>query len=187
MTEPTSEAMPSVPAIETERLTLRGHRLDDFGASAALWSDPGVTRHIGGRPLSAEEVWTRLLRYVGHWSALGYGYWVVSEKSTGRFVGECGLADYHRAITPSIHGIPEAGWALTPSAHGRGYATEAMRAVLAWADRQLRSRRTVCLISPGNLASIRVAEKLGFGEHVRTTYHGEATLLFERAAPPDGG
>ena len=67
-----------VPVIETARLKLRGHRLDDFTPCAAMWADPVVTRHIGGRPLSEEESWTRLLRYVGHWALLGFGYWVAS-------------------------------------------------------------------------------------------------------------
>jgi RimJ/RimL family protein N-acetyltransferase len=74
-----------VPVLETERLKLRGHRLDDFAPCAAMWADPLVTRHIGGIPLSAEESWTRLLRYVGHWALLGFGYWVVEEKATGNF------------------------------------------------------------------------------------------------------
>ena len=61
-----------------------------------MWADPEVTRYIGGRPFGVEEVWTRLLRYAGHWALLGYGYWAVIEKSSGRFVGEAGLADFHR-------------------------------------------------------------------------------------------
>ena len=75
-----------VPVLETERLKLRGHRLDDFIASAAMWADPNVTRHIGGKPLTEEESWTKFLRYVGHWALLGFGYWVVEEKATGSFL-----------------------------------------------------------------------------------------------------
>jgi len=55
-------AGPSVPPLETARLRLRGHRVEDFAACAAMWADPVVTRYIGGRPFTAEEVWTRLLR-----------------------------------------------------------------------------------------------------------------------------
>jgi len=54
-----------VPVLETERLKLRGHRLDDFPACATMWADPAVTRHIGGKPLSTEESWTKFLRYFG--------------------------------------------------------------------------------------------------------------------------
>lgn len=66
----------AVPTLETERLILRGHGVDDFGDSAAMWAEPEVVRHIGGRPFTREESWSRLLRYIGHWSALGFGYWV---------------------------------------------------------------------------------------------------------------
>src|ERR1700729_2426842 len=85
-----------VPILETERLILRAHGIDDFVHSAAMWADPEVTRYIGGKPLSEEETWARLLRYVGHWSLLGFGYWVVEEKATGNFAGEIGFADYKR-------------------------------------------------------------------------------------------
>src|SRR5215469_5050217 len=103
-----------VPVVETERLRLRGHRPADFTDSVALWSDPVVTRFIGGKPLSEEEVWARVLRYVGHWAWTGFGYWVVEEKSSSRFVGEMGLSDWKREISPSVQGIPEVGWVLSP-------------------------------------------------------------------------
>jgi RimJ/RimL family protein N-acetyltransferase len=169
-----------VPVIETKRLRMRGHRLDDFLDSAAMWADPVVTRHISGKPLSEEEAWTRLLRYVGHWSLMGFGYWVIEEKSTGSFVGELGFADYKRDIIPSIKGVPEAGWVLASAAHGKGYATEAVGAAVAWGEAHFGSVRTVCLIHPENLASIRVAEKCGYKQFQRATYKGDATLIFAR-------
>ena len=70
--------------------------------------------------------------------------------------------------------------ALVPTAHGKGYASEAVAAALAWADRHVDAPKQVCIISPGNAASIRVAEKFGFRERVRTTYHGADTIQFER-------
>ena len=170
----------AIPGIETERLTLRVHRLEDFVDSTAMWGDPEVTRYIGGRPFPKEEVWTKLLRYVGHWSVMGFGYWVIRDRATGRFVGEVGFADFKRDIQPSLEGAPEIGWALAPWAHGKGLATEAVRASVAWGVTHFESGRTVCLISPENLASIRVAEKCGYKEFKRTTYKGQPTILFER-------
>jgi RimJ/RimL family protein N-acetyltransferase len=166
-----------VPVIETARLTLRGHRVDDFPDCAAMWADPIVTRFIGGKPFSQEETWARFLRYVGHWSLMGFGYWAIEEKDTGSFVGELGFADFKRDIKPSLE-APELGWALASKAHGKGYATEAVRAAVAWGDAQFGSTRTVCIIHPENLASIRVAEKCGYHEFQRTTYKGHATILF---------
>jgi len=168
-----------IPILETERLRLRGHRLDDLEACVALWGDPLVTRYIGGKPSTRELTWARLLRYAGHWSMLGFGYWVVEGKSTGDVIGEVGFADFKREFEPALD-VPEIGWVLAPPMHGKGYGTEAVRAALAWGDRHLDSPRTVCLIAPENAPSIRVAEKCGYREILRTTYKDEPTLLFER-------
>jgi RimJ/RimL family protein N-acetyltransferase len=171
-----------IPPLETERLTLRGPRKEDFAESAAMWGDPEVTRFIGGRPFTEEECWSRLLRYVGHWSLLGFGYWVVREKASGRFVGEVGFADWRRAIDPPYHGVPEIGWVLAPSCHGSGYATEAARAVIDWGAQHFRNPRTVCLIHQDHARSIRVAEKLGYREYARVTYNGHPEILLERVS-----
>lgn len=172
---------PSIaPTITTDRLVLRGHCLDDFADCAAMWGDPVVTRHIGGRPFTTEEVWARLLRYVGHWAMLGFGTWTVRDKATGRFLGEVGFADNQRDIDPPFGDRPEMGWVLVPCAHGQGVATEAVRAALAWGDVRFGATRTRCMIDPDNAPSIRVAEKCGYHLFAHATYKGQSTLLFER-------
>lgn len=174
-------ATPSeAPVLETARLRLRGHRPEDLPACAAMWADPIVTRYIGGRPFSAEEVWARLLRYVGHWAWLGFGYWAVEDKLSGAFIGEIGFADFRRDVEPSFGGAPELGSVLVPHAHGKGYATEGVRAALAWGDARFDSPRTVCMIDPENVASIRVAEKCGYRELARSTYKGLPTVVYAR-------
>jgi RimJ/RimL family protein N-acetyltransferase len=170
------------PTLETPRLILRSHQISDFADCCALWSDPVVTRHISGRAFTPEEVWARLLRYVGHWSMLGYGYWVMEEKATGNFVGELGFADYKRAIDPPL-ASPEAGWVLASSAHGKGFATEAISAILTWGDAHLPFDRTCCIITPENVASIRLAEKCGYRLLRNVQYKGEMVSLFERIRP----
>lgn len=169
-----------VPVIETERLRLRGHGLEDFPNSAAMWADPKVTQYIGGRPLTEEESWARFLRYIGHWRLLGFGYWVAEEKATGDFVGEIGFADYKRDLEPSLKGVPEIGWVLASHAHGKGYATEAVRAAVEWGDARFPAARTACIIAPENVASIRVAVKCGYREIQRATYKGHPTMMFVR-------
>jgi RimJ/RimL family protein N-acetyltransferase len=169
-----------VPILETERLKLRGHRIDDFADCVAMWEDPKVTRHIRDNPFTEEETWTRLLRFVGHWAMLGFGYWAVQEKQAGRFLGEVGFADYKRDLRPSLKGIPEIGWVFASHAHGKGYATEAVQAVTAWGDAHFGTARTACIIAPDNVASIRVASKCGYRELQSTTYHGQPTLMFVR-------
>jgi RimJ/RimL family protein N-acetyltransferase len=166
--------------LETERMILRGHELADFDDCVALWGDPIVTRFIGGKPSTREETWSRLLRNRGHWSLLGFGYWVVRERATGRFIGEVGFANLEREIEPSLRDAPEAGWVLAPWSHGKGFATEALRAALAWLDSERGARRTVCIIDPDNAASRRVAQKCGYRELARTVYKGSATIVHER-------
>ncbi len=169
------------PVIETARLTLRAHVPEDLADSAAMWADPVVTRHIGGHRATEEETWSRLLRYAGLWSLLGYGYWIVRETATDAFVGEVGFADFRRALTPPLDGTPEVGWALCARAHGRGFATEAVAAALAWGDDRLpRPARTACIITPENGASIRVADKCGYRPVARTTYKEREIVIYER-------
>jgi RimJ/RimL family protein N-acetyltransferase len=169
-----------VPTLETERLKLRGHRLEDFNHCAAMWADANVTRFVGGKPLTEEESWRRMLGYVGHWSLLGFGYWVAEEKATGKFVGEIGFADYKRDLEPSLKGVPEIGWVLASHAHGRGYATEAVRAAVGWGDAHFPAQRTAYIISPENIASVRVAVKCGYREFANATYRGHPTVMYVR-------
>jgi RimJ/RimL family protein N-acetyltransferase len=170
-----------VPVLETPRLVLRGHRTGDLEDSLSLWGDPEVVRHIGGKPSSREDVWARVLRYIGHWAATGYGFWHVRERATDRFVGEVGIAEFRRDIAVSFDGAPEAGWAFAPWSHGKGFATEAMTAALAW-DAAAHPR-TVCLIDVDNVASLRVAAKLGYRELARTEYKTNQVIVHERRAP----
>ena len=166
-----------IPIIETARLRLRGHGLADYPNCAALWRNAQVTRHVGGKPQTPEESWSRLLRYLGHWSLLGFGYWLIEEQETGEFVGEAGISDYKRMMETPLGSTPEVGWALVPSKQGRGYATEVVRAILRWGTEHFGQQELACLISAENSASIRVANKCGFTERYRTTYKNEATIV----------
>lgn len=166
--------------LETARLRLRGHRLDDFDDMVATWGDPDVTRFIGGKPSTREEVWSRLLRYAGHWSLLGYGMWAVVDKDTGAYAGDIGFLEAKRDIVPTLEGMPEAGWVLAPRAHGKGYGTEAVCAALTWGEAHFGKRRTCCIVAPENKASIRVAQKAGFVAWRNTTYHDSPTIVFVR-------
>jgi RimJ/RimL family protein N-acetyltransferase len=159
---------------------LRAHHAADLTALTALWQDPDVTRHIGGKCFSREEVWGKLLRYAGMWQLLGFGYWVIEEKATRAVIGELGFADFKREIDERFARLPEIGWVLAPAAQGRGYATEAVRSVVAWGDERLGTDETMCLISRSNQASIRVAVKTGYIPSDEISYQGTRTLVFRR-------
>lgn len=148
-----------VPELVSDRLILRRHVEADLDRAAAMWADPEVVRHIGGRPFTREEVWHRILRYIGHWSLRRYGYWAIHERMGDAFVGEIGLADWKRASV-SLD-LPEAGWVVSPAVQGRGYAKEAMALMLGWADATAVAA-TCCIIGSGNTRSIGLAECFGY-------------------------
>ena len=172
----------TIPTLETERVVLRHHAAADFDAYAAMWADPRVTKFIGGKPRTREESWMRFLRHPGMWQMLGYGFWALEDKASGRFMGEAGFHDLKRDIVPSLEGMPEAGWALAPEFHGQGFATEVVKCFLAWGDDTFGQAKTVCIIAAGHAGSIRVAGKCGYRQVGSTVYHGDETLLFERSA-----
>jgi RimJ/RimL family protein N-acetyltransferase len=168
-----------VPVLETERLRLRGHEMRDFEGSAAMWADERVTRFIGGRPSAREDSWRRFMTFPGHWKLLGFGYWMIEEKATGAYVGDGGFGNFMRGL-PELGDAPEQGWALTPSMHGKGYATEAVGAMLRWAEPHFGRVDFVCMIAPENTPSHRVAAKAGYREFGRTEYKGEPAVLLRR-------
>ena len=148
-----------------------------------MWSDADVVRHIGGIPSTSVDAWGRLLRYVGLWRFLGYGYWVVEDRATGRFVGEVGFADFKRDIGKDFGGMPEAGWVISPNWAGRGYATEAMRAGAEWFDQAMPGSASFCMIAPANEASIKVARKLGYAPDRQITYKDTPVEIHLRLSP----
>lgn len=168
------------PIIETTRLILRAHGPGDLDTCTAMWAEPAVLRYIRKSPFPREEVWTRILRYGGHWQWLGFGYWVILEKVTGQFLGEVGVQNFERDIEPEFSGTPELGYGLTGAAQGKGYATEAAKAALSWFDSHIDLPHISCMTSPDNIYSQRVALKCGF-EYVRQSIHlGSPVAMFRR-------
>ena len=168
----------------TSRLLLSRPSLADFDDSFALWSNPQVTRYVGGSPASRQEVWARLLRYAGLWQLLGFGYWTVRRRDDHQFVGEVGLADFHRPLLPSIHGLAEAGWVIDPCAHGQGYAQEVVTAALGWMQGNFPDKPVVCIISPENSRSIKLAKKVGFEHWSPADLSGQITDLYHWSPSP---
>jgi RimJ/RimL family protein N-acetyltransferase len=166
--------------ITTERLVMRPPTRDDFEDSAMMWGNADVVRHISVNTATREDAWARLMRNVGHWGLQGFGIWTVRERDGGRFVGEVGAFDFKRSLKPSFEGAQEMGWALAPVAQGKGYATEAVAAAIAWSQERFPGARIVCMIAPANQPSLRVAEKCGFREYARTTYKESDVVLLER-------
>ena len=165
--------------LSTARLTLTPVAVDDMDDLTALWADVEFTRHIMGRGLSEEEVWFRLLRDIGHWQARGYGNWSIRESDSGAYVGSVGVLDYRREMTPGFD-APELGWGVAPAFQGQGLAFEALQAALAWTDAYRLEPRTVCMISPDNAPSVKLAERVGYRPYAEADYKDSRVTLFER-------
>jgi len=170
-----------VPVLQTHRLILRAHTLADFDAFAAYWADEAVARWTrGGKAIGRSDAWPRFLQHPGHWALMGYGFWAVEEKSTGAMIGEAGFIDLKRDYHPAVNGVPEIGWAIAPAAQGKGYATEAARACVAWGGEHFGPIRVIAAVSVENTASIRVAEKCGFGQCLRADFNGRTAVFLDR-------
>jgi RimJ/RimL family protein N-acetyltransferase len=134
-------------------------------------------RYLGGTTQAQEQ----LDRYRRGWDEEGFGIWAVEERESARFAGRCGL-QRHRLWPDDV----ECGWGIDAELWGRGYATEAGSAAIEHALGPLRLARVVSIIHPENVASIRVAEKLG--ERPYATVHWDEgavdLLVYARAADP---
>jgi RimJ/RimL family protein N-acetyltransferase len=171
----------SAPSLETERLILREFRIEDLDAHAATLGDSGVMRFIGGKPMTREDSWRRLCSGVGSWQLAGIGPWAVELKADGRMVGHCGFFEFQRDMQPSIRGEPEMGWIFDRSVHGQGIAFEACARALQWADEVLQAPSYPAIISIGNDASMKLAERLGFQRQPDAIYRDEPIALFRRS------
>jgi ribosomal-protein-alanine N-acetyltransferase len=145
--------------VRTPRLRLRPFTEADAPAHLELYRDPEVTRHLGGGPFVADQVDQRSRRavdkFVRHWGEKGFGVFAVEDLQTGRFLGQCGLN------TIDELGEIEILYALERAAWGRGLATEAARAALAFGFDEARLPRIVAVTRPEHRASRGVMEKLG--------------------------
>ena len=170
---PHSTALAEIPTLETERLRLTALGERHFEAYAAMLADADSTRFIGdGQPLDRMNAWRSMAMLLGHWMLRGYGMWAVERKDDGAFLGRVGL--HQPEGWPDL----ELGWMLRPEHRGLGYASEAGRAALAFAFTQLHAPRAVSLIRAENVASERVARRLGGRQGTMIDFLGAATLLY---------
>jgi RimJ/RimL family protein N-acetyltransferase len=144
--------------IRTARLRLRPWRDDDFEAYAALNADARVMEFYPGL-VSREESRVRFDAWQKRIAEQGYGFWPVEVLGGAPFIGMVGLsnADFEAPFLPAV----EIGWRLAAEHWGRGYATEAARAVLAYGFEQVGLAEIVSFTTTANVRSRRVMEKLG--------------------------
>lgn len=144
--------------LETKRLVLRRPVMTDIDVLWALYCDPEVTRYIPDAPRSYEETREELEWFLnGHPRYRELGLWATIHKETGEFIGRCGLLPW------TINGRQEVEVAYTidRAFWGQGLGTEAAQGILRYGFEVLNLPRLICLIDPDNIASQRVAEKIG--------------------------
>ena len=167
------------PVLHTERLILRGFVAEDFAVKHAILEKPEVHAHLGP-PLSWSEHWRRVVSGVGQWIVRGYGGWMVVRREDERLIGDVGLFDAQRGI--GFDGQPEMGWVIDSAAQGQGYALEACRAVLDWAEANLDPTPIWAIIEEGHAPSFSLAAKLGFERHGQTDFQGAPIAILKRPA-----
>jgi len=159
-----------VPVLETDRLTLQRLTPDDAPFIRELLNEPSFLRHIGDKGVRTTADAVRYIETgpMASYERLGFGLYRVELKESGVPIGMCGLLKRDWLADVDI------GFAFLPRFWAKGYAFESAAAVLAHARRALGRERIVAIVSPDNVASIRLLGKLGF--------------RFERLArPPEDG
>jgi RimJ/RimL family protein N-acetyltransferase len=154
------------------RLQYRSWRWSDLPSAVSLWGDPQVTRYIDQRPrLDLAAVRDRLASEIDRDRRSGLQYWPVFTHADGEFVGCCGLRPY-----PARDDCLEIGFHIRRSAWGRGYASEAARAVIAMAFEHFGVTTLFAGHHPENVVSRGLLLKLGF-VHRASEYYAPTGLL----------
>jgi RimJ/RimL family protein N-acetyltransferase len=161
------------PPEPTSRLAFREMTEDDLDPMAALLGDPEVMAYYASpRDRAGALEWIR--RNERRYREDGFGLWVIELRETGEFVGDCGLT------FQDVEGVAEleVGYHVRPSLQRQGYATEGAAAARDYARDALGFSRLVAIIHPENLASQRVAEKIGLVLEKEFERHGRRKRLY---------
>jgi RimJ/RimL family protein N-acetyltransferase len=156
--------------LETQRLVLREMRAADADALLAVFGDPRVMAAFDSEPFDRAAMDRWVARNLAHQRQHGYGLFTIEEKASGLVIGDCGLEHIDLGA--------ELGYDLRADRWGAGLATEAACAVRDLACGELGLERIVSLIRVGNVASRRVAEKVGMQLADHTTRNGVRYWLF---------
>jgi [ribosomal protein S5]-alanine N-acetyltransferase len=147
----------TVPTLETDRLRLRPFRPADLKALHTLYGDPENLRYWGVDPSPSLDETRRMLRWHIAYHPFQYALWAVEEKAGKRLVG---MINYHRREMREKR--VEVGWLIVPAMQGKGYMTEAGRALLRHLIGTLKVHKVEAMIRSDNQPSVALARRLGF-------------------------
>jgi RimJ/RimL family protein N-acetyltransferase len=159
--------------LETARLVIRTFEPRDAGAWIAMVNDPEVNRFL---PPSADATMAifqeAIQRRHSMEREIGYTMWAVEDKATGAFLGQCGIRPVDEGAGPEI----DLAYHYTRASWNKGYATEAVIAVLAHGLGPVGLDRIMAVAMPENVGSWRVMEKVGMRYQGLVDYYGLAGL-----------
>ena len=166
--------------LETERLLLRRFTPEDAADNYRIYTDPENMRFMGRRPDSVEFERYHLRKHIAdYYDKHGFGLWAAVLKENDRLIGRCGL------LYQQVEGTREVEVTYLIDRHywGRGLATEAARETVKLGFERYKFPRIVALINPENVASVRVAEKIGMGYEREVSFKdfGEVALYVLKA------
>lgn len=162
--------------LDTARLTLEPYNDSHFDGLRVMDSDPAVMRYISnGVAKTPEETREGIRRVNARWEKYGFSWWAIKEKSTDDIVGAACLQ--HLA---NVDGAPlEIGWRLVPEHNGKGYATEAAKAIIAFAAEKVGATRLVAVADPDNIPSQRVMQRLGMTYKAIEQHYDVPCVVYE--------
>lgn len=144
--------------LETNRLILRHLVMDDLDELFALYRDPEIRQYFPEGVLNLEETKEELEWHMnGHPRHPELGLWATIHKETGKFIGRCGLLPWEIDGRLEV----EIAYLLDKSFWHQGLATESAQGILKYGFEKLHLSRLICLIDPENIASQRVAKRIG--------------------------
>ncbi len=166
----------NVPICRTQRLHIEKVRPEDADFIRYLMNTPKWLLYIGDRGITTQK---KAVQYIegtikASYDTHGYGLYKIVLKTSGAPIGLCGFV--RRASLPHA----DLGFALLPEYEGQGYAMEAAKACLKYAKALLNLHPILAIVSPGNLRSHKLLEKIGFRktENIKADNQGEKLLVF---------
>ena len=144
--------------LQTEQLILRHLVMDDLDELFSLYQDPEIRRYFPNGVKNLDDTKEELEWYLnGHPEHPKLGLWATVHKETGKFIGRCGLLPWEIDNMPEV----EIAYLLDKTYWHQGLATEAALGIMKYGFENLNLSRLICLMHPENLASQRVAERIG--------------------------
>lgn len=162
-----------IPIVETPRLILRSWSPSDADRLYSILQEKDIFKYFP-RAWAPERPWVDkyIHHHLCHWEEHGYGHWAVVNRESGEVIGWNGL-EYLPETSET-----EVAYLLGRESWGRGFATEAAAAAVDFGTDTCRLKPIIGLVHPGNIASIRVLEKIGLVLSNRATYWGMEFLRY---------